>query len=72
MTNHEVFEFESVGKMFDPHLHEAVEVIETDEQEPGTIVHEFARGYKIGDRIIRVAKVKVAHGPNISSKEIVE
>lgn len=51
--------FESVGQHFDPHLHEAVEMVETKEKPPGTIVEEFVRGYKMGDRTIRPARVKV-------------
>ena len=52
--------FESKGTLFDPHKHEAVETVETDEYPPGTIMQEFVRGYRSGDRIIRHARVKVA------------
>lgn len=60
LTNHGISELESVGKPFDPHWHEAVEVVETNEYPPGYVVHEFVRGYKMGDRPIRVARVKVS------------
>lgn len=52
--------FESMGKAFDPHLHEAVEAVETDSIPPGIIIEECARGYKMGERVIRPARVKVA------------
>ena len=62
-SNHGVEEYHSVGKPFDPHLHEAVEMVETTEYEPGVVVEEHVRGYKVGDRAIRVARVKVAKAP---------
>lgn len=54
---------ESVGCAFDPHLHEAVTMEATDEHQENTIIAEFQRGYKIGDRLLRPAKVKVASTP---------
>ena len=50
----------SVGEIFDPHFHEAVETDESADVPPNTIVGELLRGYKIGDRIIRAAMVKVS------------
>lgn len=58
-----VVAFEAVGEMFDPHLHEAIETEETTAFSEGTVIQEFARGYKIGSRVIRPAKVKVATAP---------
>lgn len=71
LANHGVEEFESLNKHFDPHMHEALEVVETNDYPAGTIVHEFAKGYKIGDRVVRVARVKVAKSLDLS-KEIKE
>lgn len=68
LLQHGVQEYHSIGKPFDPHLHEAVEMVETTEYAPGIIVEEFVRGYKIGDRPIRVARVKVAK----KSEQIIE
>jgi molecular chaperone GrpE len=50
----------TVGSMFDPSLHEAIQQIETDEQPPGTVVAEVQPGYKEGDRLVRAAMVVVA------------
>lgn len=69
LENHGVFSYESVGKPFDPHLHEAVEMIETDDHEEGIIIEELLKGYKQDKRIIRVAKVKVAKKVSEESKE---
>jgi len=60
LTNHKVTPFQSKGLKFDPHLHEVIEMEETEKYEEGTIIKEFARGYKCGDRILRSARVKVA------------
>jgi molecular chaperone GrpE len=54
---------DSVGQRFDPHLHEAVTTEPTSEHEENTILEEFQRGYKMGDKLLRPAKVKVASTP---------
>ena len=54
---------ETVGKTFDPHLHEAVTLEQTSEQEANTIIAEFQKGYKMGDHLLRPAQVKVAASP---------
>jgi molecular chaperone GrpE len=64
LQQHGVIVFHSEGSLFDPHLHEAVETEETEEQPEGTILREFIRGYKCGDRILRPARVKVAKKPS--------
>jgi molecular chaperone GrpE (heat shock protein) len=53
----------TVGELFDPHVHEAVATEETDEVEPDTIVQEMQRGYRLGDKLLRPAMVKVATRP---------
>jgi molecular chaperone GrpE len=51
---------EAVGQLFDPHVHEAVATESSDEHEPDTVVQELARGYRLGERLLRPAMVKVA------------
>ena len=63
LANHGVEEFASVGLPFDPHHHEAVEVVETTESAPGTVIEQFISGYRRGERTIRVSRVKVAKAP---------
>jgi molecular chaperone GrpE len=63
LSNNSVTPIESVGKKFDPNCHEAVETFETDQFPPGIIIEEFIKGYKMGDRIVRPARVKVAKEP---------
>jgi molecular chaperone GrpE len=55
---------EAVGQAFDPHLHEAVTMEPSDEHQENTVIEEFERGYKLGDRLLRPAKVKVAASPD--------
>lgn len=50
----------SVGAMFDPSVHEAIQQIESDEHPPGTVVSEVQPGYQQGERLIRAAMVVVA------------
>jgi len=51
---------ESVGEEFDPNLHEAMMVQESDDHESKTVIQEFERGYKLGDTVLRHAKVVVS------------
>ena len=51
---------ESVGQAFDPARHEAVDHVASDAHPPNTVVDEFHRGYQIGERILRPARVSVA------------
>lgn len=63
LSSHKVTPFSSEGQTFDPHLHEVLELEETEKHEDGTIIQEFLKGYKCGDRILRPARVKVAKAP---------
>jgi len=48
------------GEPFDPHLHQAVEMVDTDEVEDHHVLEELQRGYKLKDRLLRPSMVKVA------------
>jgi len=50
----------SKGEPFNPHLHEAVEMVETSEVPDHQVIEELQRGYKFKDRLLRPAMVKVA------------
>src|SRR5438270_7697104 len=58
-----VVRFTSVGKPFDPSLHDAIQQAETTEYPPGTVAQEFAPGYMLGQRLLRAAMVAVAKAP---------
>src|SRR5690349_5342819 len=50
---------ESVGEEFNPELHEAVDTEETDGEMDGKVLEEYSRGFRMGDRLLRPARVKV-------------
>ena len=56
---------EAKGEPLDPHKHQAMIEIPTDEAEPGTIVEEMQAGYMIKDRLLRPALVGVAKKPDL-------
>lgn len=51
---------EAAGKLFNPHLHEALMQVEDKGKPENTIVEELQKGYMLNDRVIRTAKVKVS------------
>ena len=56
-----VKEIESIGKPFDPSLHEAVCLVEDSNLGPKTIKEEYRKGYTIGDKVLRHSLVVVAN-----------
>ena len=72
LASNGVVPFKSEGTPFDPHFHEAIEMISTDKCAPGIVMEESIRGYKMGDRIIRPARVKVAKAPNAEAEDVKE
>ena len=56
-----VKQIESVGKVFDPELHEAVSMVQDETLGEKEIKEEFRKGYKLGDKVIRHAMVVVAN-----------
>ena len=62
-----VTSFESVGKPFDPAMHEAMLVVETNQHEPNQVMEEFQKGYLLNNRLLRPATVSVSKS---SEKEV--
>jgi molecular chaperone GrpE len=62
LKTHGVTQLTSVGQPFDPQRHEAVDQIASSQYPPNTVVNEFHRGYQIGDRLLRPARVAVTKG----------
>jgi molecular chaperone GrpE len=54
---------ESEGKLFDPHLHQAIERVEDADRQDQEIIEEVQRGYRLGRHLLRPAIVKVAVRP---------
>ena len=61
LTARGVTEIETVGKTFDPELHEAVSSVQDDTKGEKEIVQEYRKGYMIGNRVIRHSMVIVAN-----------
>jgi len=53
----------TVGRVFDPTVHEAIQHLETQDHPPGVIAAEVLAGYRMGDRLVRPALVVVAKPP---------
>ncbi|MGI9571004.1 MAG: nucleotide exchange factor GrpE, partial [Desulfobulbia bacterium] len=51
---------ESAGEPFDPNIHDAIAMEETDEMEPNLVLREFQKGYYYKDRLLRPSKVIVS------------
>ncbi len=68
LEKHGVKVIESIGKQVDPHLHEVVMKVPSD-QEEGIIVEEVQRGFMLKSKVIRPAQVKVAAHQDIKNKE---
>jgi molecular chaperone GrpE len=58
-----VTRIKSVGEPFDASVHEALGTVPSEELEPDTVVDEIEPGYKMGEKIIRPARVRVAVKP---------
>ena len=51
------------GQPFDPNLHQAIQMVDTDEAQDNHVLDELQRGYKLKDRLLRPAMVRVARNP---------
>lgn len=59
LTSAGVEPLQSVGEEFNPELHEAVDTEETGAEMDGIVMEEYSRGFRMGDRLLRPARVKV-------------
>jgi len=59
LQKHGVEQIEALGKDFDPHVHEAMLQVESQEHEQSKVVSEFEKGYLFNGRLLRPAKVSV-------------
>ena len=59
LANANVESVSAVGEAFNPELHEAVDTVEVDPEMDGRVIEEYSRGFRIGDRLLRPARVKV-------------
>ena len=64
-SRHGISRVEALGEQLDPHKHQAMMEIPSDDAEPGTIVQEMQPGYVLKDRLLRPALVGVAKKPDL-------
>jgi molecular chaperone GrpE len=64
LARHGVARIDAAGKLFDPHIHQAIERVESKECPDGSIVGVFQDGYMFHGRVLRPAIVRVAVHPN--------
>ena len=57
----DISEIEADGKEFDPNLHNAVMHVEDENLGENVLAQVFSKGYKIGEKVLRPAMVKVAN-----------
>ena len=69
LSNHNVKPFDALGQVFDPHLHDAVETVETTDAEQDVVVEQLLRGYMMGDMTLRPARVKIAKAPQVKEEK---
>jgi molecular chaperone GrpE len=67
LVNAGVEPIEAVGEEFNPELHEAVDTAETVAEMDGRVIEEYSRGFRMGDRLLRPARVKVGRAVNQST-----
>jgi molecular chaperone GrpE len=54
------------GAPFDPNVHQAIQMVDTEEAEDNHVIDELQRGYRLKDRLLRPAMVRVARNPKHS------
>jgi molecular chaperone GrpE len=53
----------AAGEVFDPHVHEAITHLPSEEHPADTVITETRRGYRLGDQLLRASQVVVSSGP---------
>jgi molecular chaperone GrpE len=70
LTSAGVEPIQAVGEEFNPELHEAVDTEETDHEMDGRVIAEYSRGFRMGDRLLRPARVKVGRAPETQKQSV--
>lgn len=60
LSRHGIEPVGAVGEPFDPSVHDALQQIDSPDHAPGVVVREFEKGYRMGERLLRPARVIVA------------
>ena len=68
LSKMQVIPVPTVGEPFDPRLHEALGSVERDDMPDNHVAEEIRRGYKLRERLLRPAMVRVVHNPKQRSE----
>ncbi|KKR03666.1 MAG: Protein GrpE [Parcubacteria group bacterium GW2011_GWF2_39_13b] len=60
LTSYGLEEIKTIGEKFNPEFHEAIEQVESVENEDGIIVEEVQKGYLLNGKVLRAAKIKIS------------
>jgi molecular chaperone GrpE len=63
LARHGLERIPALGQAFDPHVHEAVDRVETQDAPDGTVLEELSGGYRVRGRVVRPSMVRVAVAP---------
>jgi molecular chaperone GrpE len=66
LAKHHCYPVEALGKPFDPHMHEALMEMPSEEFDAGNVCRVARQGYRLHDRVVRPAQVLVSKGPGPS------
>lgn len=66
LAKHNCHSIDAIGQVFDPHLHEALVEVPSDEFPAGTVSQVARQGYRLHDRVVRPTQVLVSKGPEAS------
>jgi molecular chaperone GrpE len=69
LAKHGIEPVATVGVPFDPAIHDALQQFDSPEHPPGVVIREFEKGYKMGDRLLRPARVIVAGAGSTGTSE---
>ncbi|MBQ18694.1 MAG: nucleotide exchange factor GrpE [Planctomycetaceae bacterium] len=69
LAQHGIEPIAAIGEPFDPAVHEAIQQLPSADHEPMTVIEEVERGFRLGDRVVRPAKVIVSMEPPELSKD---
>ena len=72
LARHGVEPIPALGEAFDPGVHEAIQQVPSDEHEPMTVIEEVEQGFRIGERVVRPAKVIVTMAATQTESEVEE
>ena len=72
LTSAGVEPISSIGEPFDPQLHEAVDTVEANSEMEGKVVAEYGRGFRIGERLLRPARVQVGRAGSRQARNATE